>query len=251
MVFDNQTNAYVPEFYILLTSKTEKNYRHALCLMNETAGNKMNPTSVTCDFEKGLHNAILKAFPKAIINGCLFHWKQDIQRKLVDLKFDKWTIDRFMYQDSIETLTLIPPNEIENKGIPFVRSVIETDDLSSEEMSKMEFFWTYFQRYWLSKPTFINSWNIHHHDEEKSQDMKRTNNGLERYNKTLKALFSDETPSLLTFINTIEKESRDQVVTLDCIRNGLVDTSKKRKNDISHDDNDRNKISKFYHEFNP
>ena len=118
-------------------------------------------------------------------------------------------------------------------------------------MSKMEHFWAYFQRYWLSKPTFINSWNIHHHDEEKSQDMKRTNNGLERYNKTLKALFSDETPSLLTFINTIEKESRDQVVTLDCIRNGLVNTSKKRKNDISHDDNDCNKISKFYHEFNP
>ena len=115
-------------------------------------------------------------------------------------------------------------------------------------MSKMEHFWAYFQRYWLSKPTFINSWNIYHHDEEKSQDMKQTNNGLERYNKTLKALFVDETPSLLTFINTIKKESRDQVVTLDCIQNGFVNTSKKRKNDISHDDNDRNKISKFYHE---
>ena len=74
MVFNNQTNAYVPVFYILLTSKIEKNYGHALCLMNETAGSKMNPTSVTCDFEKGLHNAILKA----IINGYLFHWKQAI-----------------------------------------------------------------------------------------------------------------------------------------------------------------------------
>ena len=134
-----------------------------------------------------------------------------------------------MHQESIESLTLIPLNEIKSEGIPHVHSIIETDDLSTEEMSKMELFGAYFQCYWLSKPTFINSWNIYHHDEEKSQDMKRTNNGLERYNKTLKALFADETPSLLTFINTIEKESRDQVVTLDCIRNGLVDTSKKRK----------------------
>ena len=57
MVFDNQTDVYVSVFYILLTSKTEK---------------------IICDFEKGLHNANLEAFPKAIINGCLFHWKQAI-----------------------------------------------------------------------------------------------------------------------------------------------------------------------------
>ena len=152
----------------------------------------MNPTSVTCDFEKGLHNAILKAFPKCIINGCLFHWKQAIRRKLVDLKCDEWTIDRFIPQDSIETLTLIAPNEIESKGIPYVRSVVETDDLSKEEMEKLEKFWDFFRRYWLSKPSYITSWNISHHCEEKTEDMKRTNNGLERYNKELKALFSDE-----------------------------------------------------------
>ena len=121
MVFDNQTNYYVPVFYILLTSKTEKIYGHALTLMNETAGSKMNPTSVTCDYEKGLHNAIMKAFPKAIINGCLFHWKQAILRKLGDLKCDQWMIDPFMPSDSIETLTIIPPNEIESKGILYVR----------------------------------------------------------------------------------------------------------------------------------
>ena len=62
MVFDSQTDAYVPVFYILLTSKTERIYGHALRLMNEAAGNKLKPTSVTCDFEKGLHNAVLKAF---------------------------------------------------------------------------------------------------------------------------------------------------------------------------------------------
>ena len=118
-------------------------------------------------------------------------------------------------------------------------------------MAKLEQFWAYFKRYWLLKPTFINSWNTHHHCEEKAQDIKRTKNGLERYNKTLKALFANKTPSLLTFINTIEKESRDQVAALDCNRNGLVDTSKKRRNVFCHDDNNCNKISKFYHDFEP
>ena len=248
MVFDAQTDAYVPVFYILLTSKTEKIYGHALRLMNESAGNKMNPASVTCDFEKGLHNAILAAFPKAVINGCLFHWKQALRRKLVDLKFEELSVlDRFMHPQSLETLTLIPPNEIEIKGIPYVRSIVD-EGLTTQDMEKIEVFWTYFKRFWLSKPSFINSWNINHHDEEKTEDLKRTNNGLERYNRTLKSLFSDETPSLLSFINVIEEESRGQVIRLDCIRNGLVD-NRKRKLNINHDDNNRNKISKFYHEF--
>ena len=251
MVFDNQTDAYVPVFYILLTSKKEKVYDKALQQMNDAVGDKINPSSVTCDYERGLHNSISRAFPKAIINGCLFHWKQAIRRKLADLKCDRWTIDRFTPADSIETLTLIPPNEIESKGIPFVRSAIETDDLPQEEHERLEQFWKYFKRYWMSSPTFINSWNTNHHSKEKADDIKRTNNGLERYNKTLKAIFADETPSLLTFITTIEKESFAQVAKLDCIRNGLVDQSKKRRNNVCHDDNNRNKISKFYHEFNP
>ena len=115
-------------------------------------------------------------------------------------------------------------------------------------MEKIEVFWTYLKRFWLSKPSFINSWNINHHDEEKTEDLKSTNNGLERYNRTLKSLLSDKTPSLLNFINVIEEESRDQVIRLDCIRNGLVDNCKRKLN-INHDDSNRNKISKFYHEF--
>ena len=78
MVFNNQTDVYIPMFLYLADLHDQKIYGHALRLMNKTAGSKMNPTSVTCDFEKGLHNAILKAFHKAIINKSLFHWKQVI-----------------------------------------------------------------------------------------------------------------------------------------------------------------------------
>jgi len=73
MVFDEQTDSFVPVFYVLLTSKTEQIYRHALYWVKASSDYKMKPDRITCDFEKALHNAIAIEFPSAVINGCLFH----------------------------------------------------------------------------------------------------------------------------------------------------------------------------------
>ena len=231
MVFDEQTDSFVPVFYVLLTSKTEQIYRHALYWVKASSNYKMKPDSITCDFEKALHNAIALEFPNVIINGCLFHWKQAIRRKIRDLKFEEPSIEeRFMWRNVLETLTIIPVDQIKTYGIPFVRGCVETD-LNKNDLEKMDIFWEYFNKYWMSSPSFIFRWNIQHHAQFRKEKIMRTNNGLERYNRSLKELFNNTQPSLICFIEKMEQESRDQVSKLDRIRKAHVINRKRKRED--------------------
>ena len=85
MGFGEQTDSYVTVFYVLLTSKTEKIYSQALHWIEMTVGRKISPSTITCDFEIALQNAILSTFPRVIINRCLFHWTQAIRCKIIEL----------------------------------------------------------------------------------------------------------------------------------------------------------------------
>ena len=67
-----------------------------------------------------------------------------------------------MWENSLEVLTLINPNEIRWKGIPYVRSIVE-DGLEYEDLVKMEKFWAYFEKYWMKSPSFIVTWNVFGH----------------------------------------------------------------------------------------
>ena len=78
MVFDDQTDAYVPVFSLLMTSKTEQVYSHAFLWLEATIDRKISPSTITCNFEIVLQNTISNNFPGVAINGCLFHWKQAI-----------------------------------------------------------------------------------------------------------------------------------------------------------------------------
>lgn len=234
MVFDEQTDAFVPVFYVLLTSKNTQIYRHALYWIKSAVDYKMQPLVITCDYEKALHSAVKNEFPNANINGCLFHWKQAIRRKIKDLRFEESSVvDRFMHRSTLETLTIIPPEEIKEFGIPFVREIVD-ENLNENDMKKVEMFWEYFEKFWLGSPSWINSWNVHHQNGDYKKKLMRTNNGLERYNRSLKAIFQNSTPSLIGFVETLENESRVQAEKLDNIRKGLVLPQKRKRNTEIH-----------------
>lgn len=216
MVYDAQTRVYVPVMYILLTSKTEDLYWHALHWVIVTAGCRLDPKIVSCDFEKALHNAVSNQFRSSSICGCLFHWKQALPRKMKEYKIDDEQIEMSMTKNCLGILTIIPQSEIKVKGIPFVRSCIP--ETEGRNKSKWNAFWKYFDRFWMSSPTFIKTWNIHHMDIDLLQN--RTNNPLERYNRTLNSKFATAHPNLLSFVKALEIESRSQVKRLNDIRGG-------------------------------
>ena len=80
----------------------------------------------------------------------------------------------------------------------------------------------------MSSERFIKCWNIYSEDDSHLDLQNRTNNALERYNRTLNDKFSSPHPSLLQFVTTMEEESRFQVRRLDDIRNGKVEPPKNK-----------------------
>ena len=59
----------------------------------------------------------------------------------------------------------------------------------------------------------------------------RTNNGLDSYNYTLAKIVNHSQPSLICFIETLEKEVRDQVSKLDYIQKAFIVNRKRNRDD--------------------
>ncbi|KAG3232325.1 hypothetical protein PI124_g22590 [Phytophthora idaei] len=85
MVKDSGVDAYVPATYVLTDSKQHDAYWNVLNYVIVQTDRLLEPTTVTCNFEHGLVNAIAEQFPLVKIVGCLFHWKRELRRKMVEL----------------------------------------------------------------------------------------------------------------------------------------------------------------------
>ena len=189
---------------------------------------------VTCDFKKALMNAVEATFKNVTVNGCLFHWKQAILRKLKELRFANAHIPFQMVSRSVlDVLTVIPRSKVATTGIDYVKSIVEKMELNDTDKIKMDMFWSYFKKTWLP---LMKTWNIRDEFDEYVKVLARTNNGLERYNKRLNSLFNTNRISILNFVSTLKKESIFQVEKLDKIRHGVVVGNIEYHEDSDYDD---------------
>jgi hypothetical protein len=113
----------------------------------------------------------------------------------------------------LDTLTIIPRDEIATYGIPFLRSVLEKGS-DATAVKKWDVFWQYFEKQWMNK---IPSWNILDENGEYIECRNRTNNAIESYNRRFNGLFEGK-PNLLTFVQILEEESRFQARQIDDVR---------------------------------
>jgi hypothetical protein len=238
MIYEPATELYIPIFYILLPNKEEDTYRIALhhCIMH--CGYKFEGISFSCDFEIGLMNAIKKEFNNPPIIGCLFHWKQALRRKLLVNGIPRNVITLLMDKKGlINLLTVIPIAEIENKGIPYIRSNFN-EGVYSKHFDK---FWSYFTHTWLGIYPPCD-WNIHGILRFNSNTIiNRTNNPLERFNRRLNSSFKKGTkPSLVHFVTKIREISDSDVNTYLRVKNG-------DSNAFPHQDLSVFKIPQDYH----
>ncbi|KAE8986395.1 hypothetical protein PR003_g24121 [Phytophthora rubi] len=155
-------------------------------------------------------NAALGQFPEAIIVGCLFHFKQVLCRKMLKLKITDLEVDLAMREGCIDRLTIIRRMDITLRGIHDVRTMIKRDCRTrGVHFSKANWkkFWKYFKKIWIRqfKPEW---WNI---NGVRVDIVNRTNNPLERYNRTLNSAFSGAHSDITQFICVIEKQSLENV----------------------------------------
>jgi hypothetical protein len=220
MMYEEASHLYIPVFYVLLQSKLEEVYKIALSHCFTAADYKIKAISVTCDYEKALINAIKCLFPEEVpVVGCEFHWKQALRRKMIDLHIPRQLISKLVNKDGlINILSHIPETEIISKGIPFIRHYFD----EGEYTSHFNIFWKYFEKTWMGT---YDEWNIYLHIRNKKQGkstlMNRTNNPLERFNRTLKETFIHHGafPSLANFVNNIKELSCTYVTKYENIMN--------------------------------
>jgi hypothetical protein len=236
MCYSRQYDEYLPIYYVLLQSKEESVYKYALeqlqlCTLN-LIGHKMEAKTITCDFEKGLINAVVNSFPEAIPIMCLFHFKQAIRKNLLKrFKIPEDLVSELMNEKGlINLLTIIPIDEIEEVGIPYIRENFDEKDYEE----KFTQFWKYFLRTWIFqfRPSY---WNIH--DIVKSNEsimINRTNNPLERFNRELNSAFPTPHPTMAEFITVIRQKSFEKVELIDNIKNKLI-KNKERQAVTIHD----------------
>jgi len=118
MAFLPKFDMYVPFMYVLMQSKKEEAYKHAIQQVVNACGRLLWAKTITCDFEMAMQTAMQEEFSEGVIIGCNFHWKQAIRRVLVKLGFDPFTTITELIGEGghINLLTQIPICDILRKG---------------------------------------------------------------------------------------------------------------------------------------
>ena len=86
---------------------------------------------------------------------------------------------------------------------------MDVEITSASDRLKWIQFWEYFESFWCASADFMETWNIIDKDKSHYDLQNRTNNALERYNRTMNELFPTPHPSLLLFVQTIESQARE------------------------------------------
>ena len=168
MAFDSAYDVYVPCYYVLMSNKTERCYEEAFGLIIKDLDGKFKPDCIGIDFEHAFINTVRKCFPKALIVGCFFHFKQANRKKLQELGFPEEVISHIMSWGVLDLITVLPKSDIktiDSKGVLFVAMRIESGEgaepievedgdpipvqewfSSAEGKEMMTCFWKYFSK---------------------------------------------------------------------------------------------------------
>jgi hypothetical protein len=217
MMHDKAYDMYIPVFYVVLPSKHESVYWHALQMCISATDWTMKASTYTCDFEKGLIKTMKAQFIDGIPVMCNFHFKQAIKRKLKsDFHVSDDVVKQLIGTNGVmNILTVIPINEIIKKGIPYCRSKINEDG----QESKLHAFWKYFEKTWCNEYD-PNLWNYSGIENPEDTLINKTNNALERFNRRLNDAFPTAHPSMSQFVEVIKEISVDYVEKLVQIKHG-------------------------------
>jgi hypothetical protein len=231
MVYDSQTSSYIPVIYALMTHKVTELYGHVFSQINMLMQGKMKVRTYTIDFKRALMNMCELHFGKKVGGvthvDCLFHLKKawlKYLKKHCGLAQSR-IVGTAMEVGGLDLLFVLPHHEVLEFGIPFVCMMIE-HDLAPWELEGMEIFWgKYFVKQWIP---IVSAWNVRKDDGTIIDMVNRTNNALEGYNHWFNGIFLKQ-PTVIEFVQLVEKESRYQAQKLDFIHSG-------KRRETEHDD---------------
>ncbi|OWZ11105.1 hypothetical protein PHMEG_00015926 [Phytophthora megakarya] len=187
-------DVYVPAIYVLMDSKHQDAYCNALNFVIIQTGRLLEPATVTCDFEKGLMNAVTEQFSLVKIMGCLFHWKQPLRRKMIELRIPQDQIAAALSPGMMDVLTIIPVTELLTREL----------NLCATESQKLENYGA-------------DLWDVNSMIEAGIDLHNRTSNPLESFNRVFRGKFNPGTRRLVRLIDDVKNHHREPPPHAACV----------------------------------
>ncbi|KAE9048093.1 hypothetical protein PR002_g660 [Phytophthora rubi] len=103
----------VPVTALMLMRQALESYRGTvLHFLIVATDHQLDPESITCYYEAALIAAIRHQLPNVAIDGCLFHWKQEIRRRMKKPRLHDAQAGFAMECGAIDMLTVIPVTQV-------------------------------------------------------------------------------------------------------------------------------------------
>ena len=189
--------------YALLSDKKEETY-NTLFFQLKILKLGLNPSRISIDIEQAAINAFRANFPVAAIDGCFFHFSQNIYRKVQSEGLQHQYMADETFSNNVKmlaALAFVPLNDIVNAFDTVVAQMPELDPIID-----------YFENNYIGvmhrrgrrRPRFpLELWNVNNRVEE---EIPKTNNHVEAYHRHLQAAILLFHPNIWTFLKVLKKE---------------------------------------------
>ena len=167
----------IPCVYVLLPDKTQVTYTRMFRELINLHAN-LHPSTVLCDFEVAIKNALEAVFPGVTVKGCYFHLTKNIWRRIqAEGLQDRYEQDPAFVEEvrMIAALAFVPPNDVDR----YFNIISQNIDQALEVI--LDYFETnyigHMQRQRFRRPRFPYAWwGVH---DRVLDNLPRTNNGVE------------------------------------------------------------------------
>jgi hypothetical protein len=144
-----------------MTHKCEELYLQVFAQFVILTGEKIKCQTYTSDFECGLMNQLAEHLRNygGFHVGCLFHFKQAIHKYFIKkcrLGLSQ-VLPAAMALEGLDILCVLPRDEVEEIGIPFIHSLLELGIPEWEKKALNDIFRPYFMQQWIP---ILMSWNL-------------------------------------------------------------------------------------------
>ncbi len=242
-------DVYATCVYAFLPNKLQSSYEEVFtAVLNSCCdeyGLTPDPTSVSCDFELGIHNAIKTMLGSHVsIQGCFYHLTQSTWRKIQSeglsvLYQNDDSVKQFC--GMLDGLAFLPTDRV-SEGMRYLRTItpegledlVEYFDCNyvsgSYQSTRGPRGIVRFRR--TNTPKFaVDTWNVH---QVTVNDGSRTNNVCESWNNSFCHLVGHKNPGLWHTIKCLQKDQVNMLTELERLRQGNPTVKRVRKGTKLH-----------------
>lgn len=201
----------IPVFHALMLSKTKEHYEmifSKIALMCP----RLYPQLAVSDYECASRGAIQQVYPNFTLNGCLFHFKQAIIRKLQKLKLITYYYSNNLFKTWIQSVKAIPFLSERCMAVAFESIIQNVPQLPGRQNSILK-FQEYFKRTWLTRIKDLSIFAT----------PIATNNAAEGYQVKLKTKISNHHPNIWIFLEALKNIAYDYEAEYSRIKSGVVE----------------------------